>query len=119
MVGTAVGVTEADVLVAVGATDVAVGGSGVLVAVGGKAVAVGVAVGGKVSVTAPGEIQVGEWMTIESILGTTFRSKVLKTTRFGPFDAVIPEVEGTAYYTGQNEFWIDPDDPLKEGFILR
>jgi proline racemase len=28
-------------------------------------------------------------------------------------------VAGTAYITGRHEFLIDPDDPLKEGFILR
>ncbi|MCF8050037.1 MAG: proline racemase family protein [Desulfobacterales bacterium] len=44
---------------------------------------------------------------------------MLKTTRFGPYDAVIPQVEGTAKITGRHEFLIDPDDPLKEGFVLR
>jgi len=43
----------------------------------------------------------------------------VRTTAFGEFAAVIPEVEGSAYMTGRNEFWIAPDDPLKEGFILR
>jgi len=32
---------------------------------------------------------------------------------------VIPQVEGNAYITGRHEFLIDPEDPLKEGFILR
>jgi len=32
---------------------------------------------------------------------------------------VIPEVSGSASITGQNEFYFDPDDPLREGFILR
>ena len=36
-----------------------------------------------------------------------------------PHQAVIPEVEGAAYITGRHEFLIDPDDPLKDGFILR
>jgi trans-L-3-hydroxyproline dehydratase len=44
---------------------------------------------------------------------------VVETTTFGPYAAVIPEVEGTAYITGKNEFVIEPNDPLKEGFILR
>jgi proline racemase len=68
---------------------------------------------------AKGEIKPGESMIIESILGTTFRGSVIKETQFGPYDAVIPEVEGTAYITGKNELLIDPDDPLKHGFILR
>ncbi len=68
---------------------------------------------------ARGEIQNGESMVIESILGTSFRGSVVEETRFGPHAAVIPEVEGRAYITGKNELLIDPDDPLKEGFILR
>ena len=27
------------------------------------------------------------------------------------------EVSGTAFFTGRNEFWFDPDDPLREGFL--
>ncbi|MEM8909333.1 MAG: proline racemase family protein, partial [Bacteroidota bacterium] len=37
----------------------------------------------------------------------------------GPYTAVIPEVTGMAYITGQHEFFIDPDDPFAEGFFLR
>jgi proline racemase len=37
----------------------------------------------------------------------------------GGLPAVIPEVSGTAHITGRHEFLIDPDDPLREGFILR
>ena len=43
----------------------------------------------------------------------------IKETTFGSYKAVIPEVTGTAFVTGKNEFWIDPEDPLKHGFILR
>ena len=66
-----------------------------------------------------GEIGIDESMIIESILGTTFKAKVSELTKIGSIEAVIPEVEGTAYFVGQNEFWIDPKDPLKEGFVLR
>ena len=58
-------------------------------------------------------------MIIESIIGTTFRVSVVEETQLGPYQAVIPEVEGTAYITGKSEFYFDPDDPLKHGFILR
>ncbi len=43
----------------------------------------------------------------------------METTEFGSYKAVIPEVTGSAYITGCNEWLIDPDDPLKHGFILR
>lgn len=68
---------------------------------------------------ARGEIQVGETITIESILGTTFSGRALRTTTFGPHAAVIPEVAGSAFITGRHEFLIDPEDPLREGFMLR
>jgi len=68
---------------------------------------------------AKGEIGIGDSLVIESILGTTFRGSVVKETRFGPYLAIIPEVEGTAFITGKSEFLIDPDDPLKHGFMMR
>ncbi len=68
---------------------------------------------------ASGDIGTGEPIVVESILGTRFTGRVLKTTRFGPYDAVIPQVAGSAKITGRHEFLIDTDDPLKEGFVLR
>ena len=61
----------------------------------------------------------GESITIESILGTTMDVKVKDIIPFGPFQAVIPEVSGHAWYTGKCNFAFDPEDPLKEGFIFR
>ncbi len=66
-----------------------------------------------------GEFREGEELTIESILGTTMTVKVAETTTYGPHAAVIPEVSGSASFTGRHEFWIDPEDPLKDGFIFR
>ena len=68
---------------------------------------------------ARGEIGLNDPIVIESILGTRFTGQVVKTTTFGPHDAVIPEVEGRAWITGRNEFLMDPTDPLKNGFIFR
>ena len=68
---------------------------------------------------AKNEMAIEEKYIIESILGTTMDVQIVKTTKYGSYDAVIPEVSGTAYITGQNEFYFDPNDPLKKGFILR
>ncbi len=65
------------------------------------------------------EVETGKTITIESIIGSTFSVRVAEETTFGPYPAVIPEVEGTAYITGQHTFILDPSDPLKHGFILR
>jgi len=68
---------------------------------------------------ARGEIGVGDELAFESIIGSRFRGRIVEATRFGPHAAVIPEVEGAAHITGRHEFLIDPDDELRDGFILR
>ena len=67
---------------------------------------------------ARGEISLNEPITIESIIDSRFSGRVVQTTTFGPHPAIIPEVEGTAYITGRHEFLIDPNDPLRNGFLL-
>ena len=65
------------------------------------------------------EIGIDDPIVIESILDSRFRGQVVATTTFGPHDAVIPEVEGSAWIVGRSEFLMDPEDPLKNGFIFR
>ena len=68
---------------------------------------------------AAGEIGLNERITIESILGSTMSVKVCGLTDFGPYNAIIPEVSGTASITGRHDFYFDPADPLRTGFIFR
>lgn len=68
---------------------------------------------------ARGELKVGDSMKIESIIGSTMEVELSAISTFGPHKAVIPTVRGNASFTGKNTFWFDPEDPLKEGFILR
>jgi len=68
---------------------------------------------------ARGELGPGETITVESLVGSRFTGRVVEATRLGPYDAVIPEIEGTAHLTGRSELVIDPDDPFAEGFLLR
>lgn len=68
---------------------------------------------------ARGELAMDEKITIESILGSQFQVSVRSSLTYGPHQAVIPRVEGTAHVTGKNTFYIDPNDPLKDGFIFR
>ena len=65
------------------------------------------------------EIKPGETMMIESITGSVFKGSVVRIEQYGNYEAVIPQVEGTAFITGQHEFLIDPNDPFREGFLLR
>lgn len=66
-----------------------------------------------------GDLKVGKTITIESILGTTMDVNIAEVVDYGEHKAVIPEVSGTAHFTGKNEFLFDPRDPLSGGFILR
>ncbi|MEA3317507.1 MAG: proline racemase family protein [Bacteroidota bacterium] len=68
---------------------------------------------------AKNELRKDKEITIESILNTTMDVKVIGTTQYGKHKAVIPEVSGTAFITGQNEFYFDPEDNLINGFIFR
>lgn len=65
------------------------------------------------------EIDFGQKIRIESITNSVFTGSVISEENYGPFTAVIPQVEGTAYITGMHTFIIDPNDPMKKGFILR
>ncbi|MCB0211445.1 MAG: proline racemase family protein [Anaerolineae bacterium] len=80
----------------------------------------GTGVSGRMAIHyARGEVGLNEPLVIESIIGSRFTGRVVETTTFGTYAAVIPEVEGTAHITGRHEFVIDPADPLNQGFILR
>jgi proline racemase len=68
---------------------------------------------------ARGELFQNEPVTIESILGSTMTVRAVELTKFGPYDAVIPQVGGTASITGSHVFYFDPSDPLGRGFIFR
>jgi hypothetical protein len=71
------------------------------------------------AIEASGELAVNVPITIESILGTTMSVQVVGVTTFGPHDAIIPQVSGTASIIARNEFYFDPDDNLRGGFIFR
>ena len=68
---------------------------------------------------ARGRLKKNEAFTVESIIGTRFTGTVVDSTKFGQYDAIIPRVEGSAWITGKHEFLVAPDDPIKDGFILR
>jgi len=68
---------------------------------------------------AKSELNLNDKITIESIIGSTMAVRAVEETKFGPYQAVIPEVSGTASIIGKNEFYFDPDDSLGRGFLLR
>jgi len=62
---------------------------------------------------------IGDELLHESIIGTSFRARAVERLGHGDRAAVIPEVEGMAYRTGEHRFVLDPADPLGTGFVLR
>ena len=67
---------------------------------------------------AMGMLPLDHVFTHESIIGTTFRGRVLSRTSVGEFPAIIPEIEGSASITGEHTFILGGDDPLSEGFRI-
>jgi trans-L-3-hydroxyproline dehydratase len=54
----------------------------------------------------------------ESLIGTMFSGRVAARTAIGEIPAIVPELEGTAWITGEHTFLIDARDPLKDGFRI-
>jgi trans-L-3-hydroxyproline dehydratase len=61
----------------------------------------------------------GDPFVVESIVGSQFSGRVLRECEFHGYDAVVPEITGSAHVTGRSEFLLDPADPFEQGFILR
>ena len=80
----------------------------------------GSGVSGRVAILhAKGELNLDDELVFESISGSTFSASANKEVRFGPYNAVIPTVTGEAWITGSHRFYVDRNDPFKNGFLLR
>ncbi len=54
----------------------------------------------------------------ESLIGTLFRGRLLNRTQVADLPAIVTEIEGSAWITGEHTFYIDDEDPLREGFRI-
>jgi trans-L-3-hydroxyproline dehydratase len=54
----------------------------------------------------------------ESLIGTRFTGRVASRTAVGEYQAIVPEIAGSAWITGEHTFLIDETDPLKDGFRI-
>lgn len=68
---------------------------------------------------ARGELGLHERIVVESILGSVMTVEAVEDTTFGPYEAIIPEVIGSAHIMAVSEFILDPGDPFKDGFQIR
>jgi proline racemase/trans-L-3-hydroxyproline dehydratase len=68
---------------------------------------------------ARGLIDIDQTVGFESgMTGGVFHGRVLGETKISDQTAYRTTVTGTAHITGTHQFVIDPDDPLKDGFLV-
>lgn len=79
----------------------------------------GTGVGARLAVLhARGEIDVDDEIVIESVVGSRFTGRIVEVLDGHP-TRVVPEVGGSAHLIGRSEMWIDPNDVLGAGFLIR
>ena len=54
----------------------------------------------------------------ESLIGTVFSARVIDRTTVGDLPAIVPELTGEAWITGEHTFRLEHGDPLADGFRL-
>ena len=67
---------------------------------------------------AKGLVATGETRLFRSITGGTFSGRVIGPADFPEQGAVTVAVGGTSHFSGTSRFVIEPDDPLRHGFVL-
>jgi proline racemase len=71
------------------------------------------------ALTARGALGIGDTLVHDSIVGSRFLARAVQRVQAEGREAVVPEVAGMAYRTGESVFTVDPRDPLVPGFVLR
>ena len=63
-------------------------------------------------------LDVGTDFIHEGILGTTFTGRLVRKTKVGNYDAVVPTITGRAWITGFAQYVVDANDPFPEGYTI-
>lgn len=66
-----------------------------------------------------GEMQVGDTLTVDSIIGSRFVGHIADTTQVGETAAIVPEISGRGWITGVHQHMLDPADPWPRGYRLK
>jgi proline racemase len=66
-----------------------------------------------------GRLPRGHELVHRGIVGSEFRARVVGDDEVAGIPAVVTDVEGSAFRTGEHVFTLDPEDPLGDGFLLR
>lgn len=67
---------------------------------------------------AKGELGLHQEFVYESITGSLFRGEAVEETSVGEYTGIIPQITGSAYITGINQWILDEEDPQEFGFLL-
>lgn len=67
---------------------------------------------------AKGKLKAGEEYRYRSILNTEFRAKIVSREKVGPYEAVIPEIQGVVHLSSYQFLTLEKDDPFPSGFQL-
>jgi proline racemase len=65
-----------------------------------------------------GLMDVGSSVVSRGLLGLDFTGRIRGVTTVDGRAAILPEITGTAYLTAMSQFLFDPDDPIRNGFLL-
>ena len=65
------------------------------------------------------QLKLGEVLKHDSIVNSQFLGVAQEFVTLNGKQAILPQVTGMAYKTGESIFSVDPRDPLTPGFVLR
>ena len=67
---------------------------------------------------ARGQMRVGDAMVHESIIGSRFGGRIVREAEVAGRPAIVPAIKGRAWITGHPTYFLDPDDPYPEGYLV-
>ena len=65
------------------------------------------------------QLKIGEVLKHDSIVDSQFLGVAQSQVSADGYTAILPQVTGMAYKTGESIFTVDPRDPITPGFVLR
>jgi proline racemase len=65
------------------------------------------------------QLKIGEVLKHDSIVDSQFLGVAQSQVSADGYSAILPQVTGMAYKTGESIFTVDPRDPITPGFVLR
>lgn len=67
---------------------------------------------------ARGEMEVGDRLTMRSIIGSRFDGQIIEEVDLSGTPAIVPTITGRAWITGTSQIMVDPDDPWPTGYRI-